>query len=220
MRVFDQTAAMTGLSLKAAVRAGLSAASVTIVAGHHAGYFPGAAPITLKLVFDSADGRVLGAQAVGREGVDKRIDVIATAMHLGATVYDLSGTDLCYAPPFGSAKDPVHQAAFAACNHLDGIDTVIDAGENLSAYQLVDVRTSAEVSTSPLAAGSHAVHIPVDELRGRLSELDQSRETVVCCGVGVRGHVAARILRQSGFEKVYNLSGGAKVRARAISCEK
>ena len=106
VRVFDHTAAMTGLSIKSAERFGLTATSVTIVAGQHAGYFPGATPVTLKVVFDPDDGRVLGAQAVGQDGVDKRIDIIATAMNFHATVRDLARLDLCYAPPFGSAKDP------------------------------------------------------------------------------------------------------------------
>ena len=216
VRVFDQTAGMTGLSLKAATRFGVNATSVTVVTGQHAGYFPGATPLTLKLVFDPTDGRVLGAQAVGKDGVDKRIDVIATAMTFKATVQDLAGLDLCYAPPFGSAKDPVHQAAFAACNHLAGVDTFIPADADLSDAQLVDVRTSDEVKKSPLAGGGHAVNIPVDDLRDRIGELDASRKTVVSCGVGVRAHVAARILRQHGFDNVRNLSGGATVRNRAV----
>lgn len=216
VRVFDQTAAMTGLSLKAAQRCEKKAASATVVAGQHAGYFPGATPVTLKLLFCPDTGLVLGAQAVGKDGVDKRIDVIATAMNFKATVRDLTNLDLCYAPPFGSAKDPVHQAAFAACNHLDGVDEFVPADADVSAVQLVDVRTVSEVEKSPLAQGSHAINIPVDELRSRLNELDPSKETVVSCGVGVRAHVAARILLQNGFKHVRNLSGGATVRNRAV----
>lgn len=215
VRVFDQTAAMTGLSLKGAERFGKSAVSVTVVAGQHAGYFPGATPLTLKLVFAPDTGLVLGAQAVGKDGIDKRIDVIATAMNFKATVRDLANLDLCYAPPFGSAKDPVHQAAFAACNHLDGVDEFIPSDADLSSVQLVDVRTVGEVEKNPLANGMHAINIPVDELRERLQELDPSKETVVSCGVGVRAHVAARILLQNGFTQVRNLSGGATVRNRA-----
>jgi NADPH-dependent 2,4-dienoyl-CoA reductase/sulfur reductase-like enzyme/rhodanese-related sulfurtransferase len=214
VRVFDQTAAMTGLSLKTAARMAVKATSVTIVAGQHAGYFPGATPLTLKLVFNPVSGQILGAQAVGRDGIDKRIDVIATAMSFKATVRDLAGLDLCYAPPFGSAKDPVHQAAFAACNQLDGVDTFLPADADLSAVQLVDVRTVGEVERIPLAGGSHAINIPVDELRDRLGELDPSQETVVSCGVGIRAHVATCILRQHGFANVRNLSGGATVRNR------
>ncbi|MEZ6132869.1 MAG: FAD-dependent oxidoreductase [Planctomycetaceae bacterium] len=219
VRVFEQTAAMTGLSISSAARFGVKATSVTVVAGQHAGYFPGATPLTLKLVFDPNDGRILGAQAVGRDGVDKRIDVIATAMNFKATVRDLTNLDLCYAPPFGSAKDPVHQAAFAACNQLDGVGGFAPADADLTAAQLVDVRTPNEVQKSPLAAGNHAINIPVDELRNRLHELDASRETVVSCGVGVRAHVAVRILKQQGFANVRNLSGGATVRNRAVPSE-
>ncbi|MCA9109861.1 MAG: FAD-dependent oxidoreductase, partial [Planctomycetaceae bacterium] len=216
VRVFDQTAAMTGLSVKAANRFGVKATSVTIVAGQHAGYFPGATPVTLKLIFDPETEQVLGAQAVGKDGVDKRIDIIATAMNFNATVRDLANLDLCYAPPFGSAKDPVHQAAFAAGNHLDGIAHVAPADVELSDVQLVDVRTTGEIENHPLAGGEHAIHIPVDELRHRLGELDPSLETIVSCGVGVRGHVAVRILKQHGFNSIKNLSGGATVRNRAV----
>ncbi|MCA9064827.1 MAG: FAD-dependent oxidoreductase [Planctomycetaceae bacterium] len=216
VRVFEQTAAMTGVGIKTAQRAGLNVQCVTIIAGQHAGYFPGASPITLKLIFEGSSGRVVGAQATGCDGVDKRIDVIATAMQFGATVQDLATLDLAYAPPFGSAKDPVHQAAFTACNHLTGWGTVIDSDADLGSYQVVDVRTAAEVERTPLAECDHAVNIPVDELRRRLSELDASRPTVVSCGVGVRGHVAQQILNQLGFEDVRNLSGGATMRNRAI----
>ena len=216
VRVFDQTAAMTGLSLKAAGRLGIDATSVTVVAGQHAGYFPGAKPITLKLVFDPGDGRVLGAQAVGQDGADKRIDIVATAMSFRATVRELAGLDLCYAPPFGSAKDPIHQAAFAACNQLDGIDTFVPADADLAGVQLVDVRTPGEVERTPLAGGANAINIPLDQLRDRLGELDPSKDTVVSCGVGVRAHVAVRVLRQHNFPHVRNLSGGATVRNRAV----
>ena len=215
VRLFDQTAAATGLSAALARRMGVEARSVTIVSNHHAGYFPGALPLTLKLLYEPETGRVLGAQAVGAAGVDKRIDVIATAMAMRATVRDLAGLDLAYAPPFGSAKDPVHMAAFAACNQLDGIEEFIDADADLSGMQVLDVRTSAEVSRGPLADVEGAVNIPVDELRERLGELDPSQPTVVSCGVGLRAHVAVQILRQHGFQKVANLSGGATLRNRA-----
>lgn len=214
VRVFELTAATTGLSAKSARRAGIDFRSVTIVAGQHAGYFPGASPITLKLLYAPITGRILGAQAVGRDGADKRIDVIATAMAFGATVRDLCGLDLAYAPPYGSAKDPVHLAAFTACNQLDGLGDLLDADADLTGLQVVDVRTSGEVQKSPLAGCPHAVNIPVDELRTRLSELDPQLPTVVSCGVGLRGHVAQRILRQHGFDNVTNLSGGATVRRR------
>jgi rhodanese-related sulfurtransferase len=217
VRVFDQVAALTGLSMKLARRLDIPARSVTIVANHHAGYYPGAAPLTLKLVYAPQTGKVLGAQAIGREGVDKRIDVVATSMALGATVRDLAGLDLAYAPPFGAAKDPLHIAAFAACNQLAGIDDFIPAEADLSRLQVVDVRSAAETIRQPLAGTPHAVNIPVDELRERLGELDKNVETVVSCGVGLRAHVAARILKQHGFKRVSNLSGGALLRTWAIA---
>jgi len=216
VRVFEWSAAMTGLTAKLAERLGVAAGSVTIVADNHAGYYPGATPITLKLTFDPETGRVLGSQAVGRSGVDKRIDVIATTMAMNGTVRDLAGLDLAYAPPFGSAKDPVHIAAFAACNQLDGIEEFLDADSDLTGKQVVDVRTPKETQKRPLAGADRAVNIPVDDLRDRIGELDPSAETVVSCGVGLRAHVAARILKQNGFSDVKNLSGGATVRNRAI----
>lgn len=216
VRVFEYAAAMTGLSAKAATRAGLKFRCVTIVAGQHAGYFPGATPVTLKLIYSADNGRVLGAQAIGKDGVDKRIDVIATAMAFNATVRDLAGLDLAYAPPYGAAKDPIHQAAFAACNQLDGLGDLVDPDADLSKYQVVDVRTPAEIAKSPLTGCPSFFAIPLDDLRDRLHELDASKPTVVSCGVGLRGHVAQRILKQHGFESVANLSGGATMRRRAV----
>jgi len=216
VRVFDRTAGMTGLSAAQAARQGIPASSVTVVANQHAGYFPGAVPLTLKLTFEPATGRVLGAQAVGADGVDKRIDVVATAMAFRATVRDLAGLDLAYAPPFGSAKDPIHLAAFAACNQLDGFEEFLDANADLSGKQVVEVRTVAEVAQSPLAGAPGAINIPVDELRQRLGELHPAAPTVVSCGVGLRGHVAARILKQHGFADVKNLSGGSTIRNRLV----
>ena len=216
VRLFDQAAAVTGLTAKLAERLGIEARSVTIVGKHHAGYYPGASPLALKLLYAPADGRILGAQAVGRHGIDKRIDVLATAMAMKATVRDLAGLDLAYAPPYGAAKDPIHMAAFAACNDLDGVDKFLPSDSDLSEYQVVDVRSASESAAQPLAGAENAKSIPVDELRERLGELDSSLPTVVSCGVGVRAHVAARILRQNGFEQVYNLAGGATIRARSV----
>ena len=215
VRVFETTAAMTGLTESLAARLGVSVRSVTVLANNHAGYYPGAIQLTLKLIYDAADGRVLGAQAVGGEGVDKRIDVIATAMAMRATVRDLAGLDLAYAPPFGAAKDPIHMAAFAACNQLDGIEEFVAADSDVSGRQVVDVRTKAEVEARPLAGAEQAINIPLDELRDRLGELDLARETIVSCAAGVRAHVASRILRQRGFASVGNLVGGATMRSRA-----
>jgi rhodanese-related sulfurtransferase len=216
VRVFSQVAGLTGFSAGMAHKLGAPVRTVTIVADHHAGYYPGASQLTLKLCFEPETGKVLGGQAVGCEGVDKRIDVIATAMAMNATVRDLAGLDLAYAPPFGAAKDPIHMAAFAACNALDGLEDFLAADADLTGRQVIDVRTVKEVEKKPLAEAGHAVHIPVDELRKRIGELDSDAETVVSCAVGLRGHVASRILRQLGFGRVWNLTGGAVVRNRIL----
>jgi NADPH-dependent 2,4-dienoyl-CoA reductase/sulfur reductase-like enzyme/rhodanese-related sulfurtransferase len=215
VRVFDVSAAMTGLTSRLAGRMKRDSRSVTIITKHHAGYFPGAEMMTLKLLYSPDDGTIMGTQIVGGSGVDKRVDVIATAMHFNGTVRDLAGVDLAYAPPFGSAKDPVHLAAFVACNQLDGIETLTDADADLDGKQVVDVRTTVEVERAPLKGVDSVVHIPVDELRDRLDELDPAKDTVVSCAVGIRGHIASRILKKNGFN-VSNLSGGATVRNRVF----
>lgn len=217
VRVFDLAAGITGLSMTAARRWNIPARSVTIVANNHAGYYPGASPITLKLVFEPETGRVLGAQAIGAEGVDKRMDVIATAMAFQATVRDLTGVDLSYAPPFGSAKDPVHMAAFAAANQLDGVSDFVDADANLEDVLVVDVRSPAEVEQMPLAGTKNVVNIPLDQLRDRIQELKSDGDrVVVSCHSGMRAHVAARVLRQRGFKRVQSVAGGALIRNRAM----
>lgn len=216
VRVFDTAAGMTGLTVKHAERLGIEHRSVTIVANSHAGYYPGAKPITLKLVYGPDTGEVLGAQATGEDGVDKRIDVIASAMAFRGTVRDLAGLDLAYAPPFGSAKDPVHMAAFAASNQLDGMADFAPCDTDLAGKQVVDVRTLKEVQSKPLpGVEAQVVHIPLDDLRDRLSELDPARSTVVVCASGLRSYVAARILKQNGFDDVVGLSGGQTMRRRA-----
>jgi len=218
VRVFDMTAALTGLTARAAERAGIDARAVTIDAKHHAGYYPGAEQLTLKLLYAPHDGRVLGAQVVGKAGVDKRVDVIATAMHFGGTVRDLAGLDLAYAPPFGSAKDPVHIAGFAAGNELDEMVSVVQADADLTGKQVLDVRSADEVRSRPLPA-AEPVNVPLDELRDRLGELDQDRETVCSCGSGQRSYNACRILMQRGFGQVANLSGAVTQRERAFPKE-
>lgn len=216
VRVFETTAAYTGLSVKAATRQGKKVASVAVVANNHAGYYPGAQPMMLKLVYDPETGRILGAQAVGGDGVDKRIDVIATAMHFGATVERLTELDLTYAPPFGSAKDPVHMVAFAASNQRAGLVSFTQTDADLEGCQVLDVRTDAEVARGMLPG---AVHIPVDNLRERLGELDPSRKTVVVCQSGLRAYVACRILTQHGFAQVSALVGGMAYRQHVVKPE-
>ena len=172
---------------------------------HHAGYYPDAKTITMKLIFSKTDGRVLGAQAIGLAGVEKRIDVIAMAIQKNATVYDLEEAELCYAPPFGSAKDPVNLAGMIAANVLHGHVSVghWQDLQNSEGY-ILDVRTPHEYRKGHL---KNAVNVPVDMLRSRLGELPHDREIWAHCFVGQRSYYAARILQQHGF-KVRNLSGG------------
>ncbi len=212
VRVFERTAAITGLSVKLARKLGIEARAVVISAKDHAGYYPGGRPLVLKLVYEEQTGRIVGAQSVGSGGVDKRIDVIATAMGFGATVGELAGVDLAYAPPYGSAKDPIHLAAFAAGNDLDGLTRFAQVDEDLDGRQIVDVRSDAEFARFRLRG---AKHLPLDDLRAGLETLDPKRPTVTICHSGQRAHVAARILSQHGFHNVADLTGGMLMRQHA-----
>ncbi len=217
VRVFGKTAGLTGLTLKAAKKTGLDARAVHITGNHHAGYFPGAEPMLLKLVYENKTGRILGAQAVGAQGVDKRLDIVATLLHHGGRVDDLAQLDLAYAPPFGSAKDPLHMAAFAAQSDLNGLVPLLAPDADLSNLQVVDVRSAGEVARLPLTGAALARNIPLEQLRDRLGELDPRKMTVVSCQTGLRAHVAANILRGNGFVQVLNLSGAASVRDLALN---
>ena len=210
VRVFDRTAACTGLNSRSLAEQGIDHRSVIIQAPSHASYYPGAEPMQLALFYSPVDGKILGAQAVGGEGVDKRIDIIATSIHFGGTVRDLAQLDLAYAPPFGSAKDPIHMAAFAACNDLDQHPSLVAPSVDLTGKQVLDVRTSKEQGELPLAG---AIAIPVDELADRWKELDPNRETIVVCHSGKRAHVAACWLIGKEFSSVKNLSGGMAIRS-------
>ncbi|WP_429101831.1 FAD-dependent oxidoreductase [Aeromonas rivipollensis] len=215
-KLFDLAVASTGLNEKRLVQLGLPFEKVYVHPGSHAGYYPGAHPISLKLLF-APDGRIYGAQAIGRDGIDKRIDVLAVAQRAGLTVFDLQDLELTYAPPFGSAKDAINMAGFVASNHLKG-DTILCHAAEVQArnpYQLVvDVRSAPELDKLGRIPG--ALHIPLDELRGRLDELPKDKELLISCQVGLRGHVACRLLSQHGF-KVKNLSGGFKTWQLAIA---
>ncbi len=201
--------ASTGLNEKRLVQLGLPFEKVYVHPGSHAGYYPGAHPVSLKLLF-APDGKIYGAQAIGKDGIDKRIDVLAVAQRAGLTVFDLQDLELTYAPPFGSAKDVINMAGFVASNHLKG-DTLLCHVAEVQArnpHQLVvDVRNGPELDKLGRIPG--ALHIPLDELRGRLHELPKDKELLISCQVGLRGHVACRLLSQHGF-KVKNLSGGFK----------
>ena len=206
--VFGLTVAITGASEKALQRAGISHyAKVYLHPGHHVDYYPGAQPIHIKLLFSAEDGRILGAQAVGEEGVARRIDVIAMALQMGGTVFDLEEAELCYAPQFGAAKDPVNLAGMVAANHLCGDLPLVDWSEFANGdAEIVDVRSADEFQE-----GHHpdARNIPLEELRGRLDELPADREIHLVCGVGQRAYYATRALLQRGFD-ARNLSGGMK----------
>ncbi len=209
VRVFGLTAGVTGLNERAARAAGFEFHVATIQAPHHASYFPGAKNLTLKIVYRAVDGKLLGAQAVGAAGCDKRLDVIATTLHFGGTIDDLAELDLAYAPPFGSAKDPIHMAAFVAENDLRQAPGLAAFDSSLEGYQVIDVRTSAEIEKLPLPG---AIHIPVDELPARWQELNSQKPTVTVCHSGKRAHIAACWLQGHGFENVKNLNGGMSIR--------
>ncbi len=211
VRVFDRTAAMTGASEKVLKRANKLYRKVYVHPTHHAGYYPGAQAMTLKLLFDPETGKVLGAQAVGSDGVDKRIDVLAVAIQAGMTVFDLEEMELAYSPQYGSAKDPINMAGFVAGGLLRGDHPQVDVEAVLSAPAgkspfLVDVRTPQEFEAGHIPG---AVNMPVDDLRPRLDELPRDRNIAAYCQVGQRGYLATRILKQAGFQAT-NIGGGYK----------
>lgn len=212
-KIFELTAASTGANektlLKRGMAKGIDYESVTIMQNSHAGYYPGAVPMTIKLLFTPDTGRILGAQIVGRDGVDKRIDTIGVALRLGATVYDLKELELAYAPPYSSAKDPVNMAGFVAENVLTGLVKFApwNVPETDPEAFLLDVREEAEVAAYSIP---NAVNIPMGQLRSRLGELDKTKRTVVFCAIGVRAYNSARILMQNGFENVEVYPGGAR----------
>ena len=212
-KVFDLAAASTGANEKTLkklnLKKGIDYESIIITQNSHAGYYPGAVPLTLKMLFSMDGSKIFGAQIVGRDGVDKRIDTLAVAMRLGAGIRDLKNLELAYAPPFSSAKDPVNMAGFVAENVLRHLVTFSDwdlSKENNDAI-LLDVRENAEVAAFSLP---NAVHIPLGELRGRLQELNPENEIITFCAIGVRSYNAARILMQHGFKKVKLYPGGTR----------
>ncbi len=211
VKVFEMTAASTGLSERAAREAGFDVGVSVIHKDHHAGYYPGAEEMALKLVYDRKTSRLLGAQAFGRAGVDKRIDVLATALLGKFTVDDLAELDLAYAPPYSSANDPVNLAAFVAVNDLSGFSPLITPAAlkaelaGPSPPLVLDVRTDREYRASHLAI---AVHVPVDRLRSALDGLPKDRRTAIYCRSGFRAHLAVRILKQHGFADCVNVTGG------------
>lgn len=204
--VFGVTAAMTGATEKALRRLGRPYRVAYTHPAHHAGYYPGAEPMALKLLFDPDSGQVLGAQGVGGAGVDKRIDVLAVAIQAGLTVYDLEDVELAYAPQYGSAKDPVNMLGFVAAGLLRGDHPQAAVADLGRGEFLLDVRTPAEFAAGHIPG---AVNVPVDELRGRLAVVPTGRPVVAYCQVGQRGYLATRVLLQRGYD-ARNLAGGYK----------
>lgn len=213
IKVFDLTCAFTGLNTAAARRAGIDFDRVVLFSANHATYYPGARNMTLKVLFERKSGRITGAQAVGYEGVDKRIDVLAAAMGAKMTAYDLQELDLAYAPPYSSAKDPVNMAGYVIEDVLGGIKQYHweDLPKVLSdpAAFILDVRTAEEFAEGHFEG---AVNIPVDELRARLGEIDGGKTVYVNCHSGLRSYIACRILMAHGFD-CFNFSGGYRLYA-------
>ncbi len=209
IKVFDLTAAVTGVNETNAGKAGLDVESVVLSPMSHAGYYPGGKVMTMKVVFERESYRLLGAQIVGYEGVDKRIDVLAAAIHAGLTAIQLKDLDLAYAPPYSSAKDPVNMAGFMVENLAEGVvkQFRLEDIQNLprdGSVTLLDARTAGEYAQGHIGG---FVNIPVDELRERLDELDRGKPAYVICQSGLRSYIACRILAGNGFD-CYNFSGG------------
>ncbi|MCI9001635.1 MAG: FAD-dependent oxidoreductase [Oscillibacter sp.] len=217
LKIFDLTAAATGINERTARAAGIDCDKVYLSPANHAGYYPGGSLMTMKVLFERKTYRLLGAQIVGREGVDKRIDVLATAIRAGLTALSLTELDLAYAPPYSSAKDPVNMAGFLIENlandlvrqfHWDEADALPRDGS----VTLLDVRTLQEYTGGHLEG---FLHIPVDELRQRLGELPQGKLVYVVCQSGLRSYLACRILSQSGFD-CRHLAGGYRLYESAV----
>ncbi len=212
-KVFDLTAASTGLNEKALNRSGLTKGkdylTLLITQNSHAGYYPGAVPLTLKMIFSPDGKKIFGAQIVGREGADKRIDTLGVAIRLGAGISDLKDLELAYAPPYSSAKDPVNMAGFVAENILNGMVSIAEWDEPDTSPDaiLLDVREEAEVTAYSIPG---AVNIPLGRLRDEWEGLDRSKKVIVFCAVGVRAYNGARILMQHGFENVRIYPGGTR----------
>ncbi len=212
VKVFDATVAVVGLTEKQLKETDIKYEKVYIHPNNHAGYYPGATPITLKLLFELPCGKVLGAQAVGGSGTEKRIDIISTVIKFGGTVFDLEELELTYAPPYNSAKDPVNMGGFIASNYLRE-DILLKQWHDIDEFRkeggiILDVRTIREHEARKIEG---SVNIPLNELRNRLNELSKEKPIVVYCEVGYRSYLAARILMQRGFSDIHELTGGFKL---------
>lgn len=210
IKTFALTSASTGNNEKTLQRLGVPYQAVHIHPGSHAGYYPGASPIAMKLLFNPENGMIYGAQAVGADGADKRIDVIATAIRGHLNVHELADIELAYAPPYSSAKDPVNMAGYVASNIMDGLVQTIQWHEvddfHRNGGLIIDVRDAVELQAGAIPG---SVHIPLAEIRERMAEIPSDLEIAVSCQVGLRGYIAARILTQYGY-RVRNVDGGYK----------
>ncbi len=218
VKVFDATVAAVGFTEKQLKKKPIKYEKVFVHPNNHAGYYPGATPITLKLLFEVPSGKILGAQAIGGSGSEKRIDVISTVIKFGGSVFDLEELELTYAPPYSSAKDPVNMAGFVASNFLRG-DLPLKQWHDISEFikdngVIIDVRTKREHEARRIEG---SVNIPIHELRNRLNELSKEKPIIIYCEVGYRSYLAIRILLQSGFNEIYELTGGYKLYEAAIA---
>ena len=216
-KVFDMTVASTGLAAKRLKQWEMEYQSSVTHSASHAGYYPDALPLTLKLTFHPVTGKLYGAQCIGYEGVDKRIDQIAGLIKRGGTVYDLMETEHTYAPPFSSAKDPIAIAGYVASNIISGAMPIItwrELVQQKNEVMLIDTRTPEEFSFGSIPG---AINIPLDDLRDRMSEVPTSKPVVLFCAVGLRGYLAQRILMGNGYRNVRNLSGGYKLYSAAVA---
>ncbi|NOW03450.1 CoA-disulfide reductase [Clostridium beijerinckii] len=209
-KIFDYTVATTGNNEKILKRLGIEYETIHIHPGSHAGYYPGSFPISLKMLFDPKSGKIFGAQGVGIDGVEKRIDVLATAIKGNLTVFDLQDIEPCYAPPYNSAKDPVNMLGYYASNIIEGITKAIQWDEidslDKEKSAIIDIREEFELVTGTL---KNSIHIPLEKLRDRLNEIPRNKDIYVTCQVGLRGYIACRILEQNGI-KCTNIDGGMK----------
>lgn len=206
LKVFDYAVAAAGLNEKTLIDKNIKFEKIYIGANSHAGYYPGAQELMIKLLFNPDNGKILGAQIIGKDGADKRIDIIATAIKHDLTVFDLEELELAYAPPYGSAKDPINMIGYVASNVVKGDMKTYHFEEikNITNETLLDVRTDLEYDNGNIKG---SVNIPVDELRDRLNELDKTKKIIVYCKSGLRAYLASRILTENGYD-VYNMSGG------------
>ena len=209
-KVFDYTVATTGNNEKTLNRLGIEYEAIHIHPGSHAGYYPGSFPIAFKMLFDPKSGKIFGAQGVGLDGVEKRIDVLATAIKGNLTVLDLQDVEPCYAPPYNSAKDPVNMLGYYASNIIEGLTKTIQWNEidklDNEKSLIIDVREEFELVTGGF---DNSIHIPLGQLRSRLNEIPKDKNIYVTCQVGLRGYVACRILEQNGISCI-NIDGGTK----------